>query len=105
MDMNPGVANCINLLDVGQPIVIGFKCFPSIGQAEKSGLIPIPQKNEVCIGNHAVTVVGYSIEQRVFKFMNSWGDEWGDKGFGYLPFYFFETGLVLEMYTINIQER
>jgi GNAT superfamily N-acetyltransferase len=35
---------------------------------------------------HAVCLVGYDDEGRVLKFRNNWGKEWGDEGFGYLPY-------------------
>lgn len=33
---------------------------------------------------HAVSVVGYNKKGFVFK--NSWGEEWGDKGYGVFPY-------------------
>jgi C1A family cysteine protease len=46
----------------------------------------IPSRGRVN-GGHAVTFVGYYRgEQSFFVFKNSWGKEWGDSGYGYLPF-------------------
>jgi C1A family cysteine protease len=30
-------------------------------------------------------MMGYDPEKQIFKVMNSWGPEWGDKGFCYFP--------------------
>lgn len=38
------------------------------------------------IGGHALLVVGYDDEHQRFKFKNSWGKAWGDKGFGYFSY-------------------
>jgi len=35
---------------------------------------------------HAMTICGYSDEQRVFIVRNSWGTRFGDKGYCYLPY-------------------
>ncbi|MBP9680511.1 MAG: C1 family peptidase [Bacteriovorax sp.] len=37
-------------------------------------------------GGHAVILTGYDLSKRVFYFKNSWGEEWGDKGYGTVPF-------------------
>lgn len=37
-------------------------------------------------GNHFVTLVGYNDTEQRFKFINSWGDNWGDNGFGYVAY-------------------
>lgn len=33
-------------------------------------------------GNHAVVIVGYNDKRKLLTIMNSWGEAWGDKGFG-----------------------
>lgn len=35
---------------------------------------------------HAVVIVGYNDKRGQFKFMNSFGTDWGEKGFGYLSY-------------------
>lgn len=37
-------------------------------------------------GWHAITLVGYNERGQYFKFINSWGTDWGDKGFGRLSY-------------------
>jgi hypothetical protein len=36
--------------------------------------------------NHYVALVGYDDTSQRFKFVNSWGDQWGDHGFGYVNY-------------------
>jgi hypothetical protein len=37
-------------------------------------------------GNHFVALVGYDDATQKFKFINSWGDDWGDNGFWYIDY-------------------
>lgn len=48
---------------------------------EKDGRIPPSSK---IMGSHAVAIVAY--DNRGFWIQNSWGDEWGAGGFGYLTY-------------------
>ena len=36
------------------------------------------------LGGHAVSLVGYSDEKRAWLIRNSWGEEWGEHGFGWI---------------------
>jgi GNAT superfamily N-acetyltransferase len=55
------------------------------------GAIPTPSTADQYVAAHSVLLVGYDDSKGHFKFMNSWGADWGDKGFGYLPYGSFET--------------
>ena len=46
------------------------------------------------IASHAVHIIGYDDVLRKFTFANSWGPSWGDKGYGYLPYGFFDKWFV-----------
>lgn len=37
-------------------------------------------------GGHAITLVGYKESGQYFKFINSWGTDWGDRGYGRLSY-------------------
>ncbi len=58
------------------------------------GVIPMPNPNDEIIGSHAVCILGYNDHKGMFKFVNSWGTSWGDKGFGYFSYEFFEKFLI-----------
>lgn len=50
--------------------------------------------------HHAITLVGYDDEKMRFKFINSWGEDWGEKGFGYLT-YGFVTEFPMAAFTMK----
>jgi GNAT superfamily N-acetyltransferase len=54
------------------------------------GRIPEYDPNDVPNGTHSVCLLGYDDEKREIKFVNSWGPNWGDNGFGYISYATFE---------------
>jgi hypothetical protein len=48
------------------------------------GHIAAPLPGESILGAHVVCLVGYDDPQASFKFISSWGSDWGDAGFGYI---------------------
>lgn len=69
-----------------QPLAVGMMLHESFmsDQVAKTGMVPLPKRGEKEIGGHAVLLVGYDKEKGLYKFVNSWGEGWGDKGFFYL---------------------
>lgn len=55
------------------------------------GVIPPPSPGTQYTAAHSVLLVGYDDTKNQFMFMNSWGADWGDHGFGYLPYNSFEA--------------
>jgi C1A family cysteine protease len=62
----------------------------------------MPGSQERVLGGHAIVAVGYDDKTRLFKFRNSWGTGWGDKGYGHLPYaYLTDTNLASDFWTIR----
>lgn len=61
----------------GQPVVIGMRV-PLSFHRYRGGVFNDVKDTK---GGHAVTIVGYNDEQRVFKILNSWGRNWGENGY------------------------
>jgi C1A family cysteine protease len=71
------------------PFVFGFNVFESFGDTRSNGgRMPLPETNEAKVGEHAVVAVGYDDRSRHFTILNSGGEDWGDKGYFYMPYEF-----------------
>ena len=88
--VNQSISSIRNALNEGYPVVFGFSVYESFESEEvaKTGLMPMPKENEKVLGGHAVAVVGYCDKQKHFIIRNSWGEEWGDEGYFYMPYKF-----------------
>lgn len=38
------------------------------------------------LGGHAIALVGYDDVKQEYKFKNSWGNDWGESGYGYITY-------------------
>lgn len=73
----------------GYPVMTGISVFSSFEsqQVALTGMIPMPDvTTEQLLGGHAVLLAGYDDENQRFILRNSWGTEWGDHGYGYIPY-------------------
>ncbi len=50
------------------------------------GIVPMPKPGVEFLGGHAICIVGFDRRNRMFKFANSWGSQWGDRGFGHIGY-------------------
>ena len=77
-------------LAMGFPVVFGFSVFESFDSdaVAVTGVVPMPTKTEKLLGGHAVLAVGYDDTTKCAIVRNSWGPNWGDKGYFYLPYKF-----------------
>ncbi len=79
-------------LNEGYPVAAILKVYSSFADPI-CGFVEIPDPNEVKEAEkedinpyHAVIICGYSDEDKVFIVRNSWGHEYGDKGYCYVPY-------------------
>lgn len=75
----------------GYPVVVGFTVYESFeGNANNTtGMMPYPNTaTEQVLGGHAVAIVGYNDTLNGGRFIcrNSWGANWGDRGYFYMPY-------------------
>lgn len=92
-------------LAAGFPIVFGFSVYESFeGDAvTQSGIVPMPVSSERLLGGHAVLAVGYDDATQRLTVRNSWGQQWGDKGYFYLPYDFMlDENLSDDFWTLKI---
>ncbi len=82
----------------GDPFLIGFMVGENIDQARRDGYIR-PLQGRI-IGGHAVLVCGYDRRRRRFQFRNSWGQMWGDGGYGEFDYeYLLDPQLASDFWT------
>jgi C1A family cysteine protease len=96
-----------NVLASGFPFVFGFTVYQSFEDPEvaKTGIVPMPKQDEQELGGHAVLCVGYSDKDNRFIVRNSWGADWGDKGYFYMPYdYLTNENLSDDFWTIRLVE-
>ncbi len=68
--------------------------------------IPFPTAADSILGGQTVTAVGYNDKFRIrsdkgaILVRNSWGPDWGDRGFGWLPYAFVRERLACDFWTL-----
>jgi C1A family cysteine protease len=89
----------------GYPFVIGFTVYSAFESVAvgKSGELNLPAKGEKVVGGHAVLVVGYDDSSRRFIVRNSWGADWGTKGYFTMPYdYLTNDDLSSDFWTVRV---
>jgi GNAT superfamily N-acetyltransferase len=81
---------CKTLLAQGQAVGVSLDITEKWGSAPH-GRIPPLSSSDRSIGSHYVVLIGYDDCRSEFEFVNSWGENWGDHGFGYIPYEVFDA--------------
>lgn len=96
-DMLNSVRSCICK---GEPVMLAFGVYRSFSSMPASAIAPIPNpKNyqsyndtvDPFEGGHEVVIVGYDDCKQLLTIANSWGENWGEKGYFYMPYAFFNN--------------
>ena len=85
----------------GYPVVFGISAFSSFF-SDPGGNIPLPQPGEQLLGGHAILLVGFDNATKRFIFRNSWGEGWGQAGYGTIPYdYVTNPGLASDFWVVE----
>jgi C1A family cysteine protease len=97
------IDNTKRVLMHGLPVALGFTVYSNMTDATD---IPMPGGPDKPLGGHAVLAVGYDDQHTVegrkvpsLKIRNSWGLQWGDEGYGWLPLEYIMRGLACDFWT------
>lgn len=75
-----------SLVTYNSPIIFGLKIYSSF-MSSTNGIIPLPNTQiDPLLGGHCITLVGYNDTTQMFTCSNSWGTNWGSRGYCYLPY-------------------
>ena len=85
------------------PCVIGIEVFKGMMRT-KAGVIPMPKKDEVSLGGHAICISGYDDKKKLAKFKNSWSSKWGQRGYGFLSYTYIERYLMDAWSSVDVDD-
>jgi C1A family cysteine protease len=87
----------------GYPFVFGFSVYESFESeaVAQTGIVPMPAPGEAVVGGHCVVAVGYDNAKRAFIIRNSWGTNWGMKGYCLMPYEYLIRPLASDFWTIR----
>lgn len=110
LDEHPSTDWAKNLYNIKSAIADGFPSafgfwVPNLSGVTKTNPI-LPSVNDIDYfdGGHAVLAVGYDDDKKAIKFRNSWGDDWGDQGYAWMPYEYLKYDIAFDFWTILNQE-
>ena len=88
------IEDIITALHNGYPVVASMNVFEGFDDLPEHGKLPIPSLTDYMLGSHAICIVGYDNIEKYFICRNSFGEQWGDQGYFYMPYVYAEKHLM-----------
>ncbi len=73
-------------LNAQHPVVFGMKVDSDFLNVDYRGIIDMPKSGRRDLGGHCMMIVGYDDNVQRWIVRNSWGTNWGDNGYCYIPY-------------------
>ncbi|MGH8397745.1 MAG: C1 family peptidase [Gammaproteobacteria bacterium] len=103
-----GLLQMRECLAEGYPFVFGFTVYTAFESESvaKTGQLNLPKRGEKSLGGHAICAVGYDDTTKRLLIRNSWGTDWGIKGYFTMPYdYASNNNLADDFWTIRAFEN
>lgn len=96
--------------------MFGFWGFNSFDKSDVKGGIPYPADNESAQWGHAIAAFGYDDKMKIknltnnktttgaLLIRNSWGEGWGENGYGWLPYDYVINELATDFWSMISME-
>jgi C1A family cysteine protease len=113
------LASVKKYLAAGIPSMFGFWGYNSFESSDKPGHIPLPTDQEIAGDpewGHAIVAVGYDDSHKIkntesnkttngaLLIRNSWGSDWGESGYGWMPYDYVLKGIALDFWSLISME-
>lgn len=85
------VASIKSALKAQHVVVFGMTVDQDYMDADSSGIIAMPSANRQGAGGHAQCIVGYNNNISSWIVRNSWGTDWADAGYAYVPWQYLDV--------------
>jgi C1A family cysteine protease len=105
-------------LAANRPLMFGIMAYINCWQqGQSTGKLPFPTTEDTRFGGHNMAVVGYDDNMKIkntdvngiestgaFLVKNSYGEQWGDKGYGWVPYDYLLKRQSIDWWTIIKQD-
>jgi C1A family cysteine protease len=94
----------LEVVNAGRPVVIGINLYDDFSYlTQEDAVVPMPSDQSQFTGMHAMAIVGYDLDRRLWLAQNSYGTSWGDMGYCWIPFEYMEKE-VIERWCFDISD-
>jgi hypothetical protein len=101
--VKPNHTDVRTMLSKGYPIVCAFNVYEGC-MTNDAWVTGVMARSGRITGGHAIMLVGYDNHMRWYIFKNSWGVNFGDGGYGFLPYDFMENGDMRDLWVAYSME-